>query len=154
MTKDELIEHCERCILFFQKQKPPLKIDDVPHMSLSYISQSDILDYLLKNDYAEAIDFNNNLVLTKKGRRFKSFKNERRKEWVKNHVKVSDLIIAFIAAGLSLLTGYILWRIDSRVKRQELKEIQEQVQKVNDRLDSLANPLIYQKKIVDTATHK
>lgn len=48
-----------------------------------------------------------------------------------------DFKLALISAGLALLVGIILWLIDNRSKHQEMLQIQQQVKKVSDRLDSL-----------------
>jgi hypothetical protein len=38
-----------------------------------------------------------------------------------------DLKIVAIAAGFSLLSGYILWRLDSQSKRQEIQQLKDDV---------------------------
>jgi hypothetical protein len=45
-----------------------------------------------------------------------------------------DIKVTLISAALALLTGYILWLIDNRSKRQEIQELQNKVQNIENRL--------------------
>ena len=49
-----------------------------------------------------------------------------------------DIKVALITAALTLLTGYILWLIDNQSKHQEMRQIQQQLKSVSDKVDSLS----------------
>jgi hypothetical protein len=74
--------------------------------------------------------------------------------WKDRHPVIHDIILAIITAALSLLVGYILWRVDNESKKQDKQEIMNQLNKANNRIDSLVRLPIFHYKIVDTAKHK
>jgi len=49
-----------------------------------------------------------------------------------------DAKVTLLAAGLALLTGYILWLIDSQSKNRETERVNHRLEQVERRLDSLA----------------
>jgi hypothetical protein len=63
--------------------------------------------------------------------------NYKEQKWHEKHPLLHDLLIAVIGAGLSLIVGYILWRIDNQTKNEERQELIQKIIDLNRRVDSL-----------------
>jgi hypothetical protein len=123
------------------------------------VSERDAMEHMERDGYIEItgkdpnVAFGNyHVKLTPKGIRFlteggyvKELKDLKRKqrEWSPFW---RGAIISLSGAALSLLVGYILWRIDNRSKLQESQEIIEQLQKANNRIDSIKSLPVFQVK--------
>ena len=75
----------------------------------------------------------------------------KKESWSDRNKFLFQIIIGLITATFSLIVGIILWSIDKRQVDQKQKQLQEQVQVLSDKLDSLANQ---QKALPDTTTNK
>jgi hypothetical protein len=84
------------------------------------------------------------IQLSPKGLDFTTFKNEGRRRWRNANPRTHDLVVVIIGAALSLLVGCILWQLDSRIEDLKYKELNNRIQEVNLRLDSLTKLPIFQ----------
>jgi hypothetical protein len=146
-------DYIESMILAAQQSNHVVTFDDRGDLRIESILDSIAKDKMISYDLIKQDD-KGRWILNRRGLNFKSFKDEDLKRRIEHHPYRKDLLIIFISAGLSLLSGYMLWRISNQPNQQEIKELQEKVDKVTYRLDSITNSQIYQQHVQDSAKHK
>lgn len=75
----------------------------------------------------------------------------KKENWSDKNKILFQIIVGLITAIFSLVVGIILWSIDKRQADQKRNELQEQVEILSDKLDSLSK---LQKQQMDTLSKK
>ncbi len=67
-------------------------------------------------------------------------------KWHEENYNLAQIRNGAITAGFALLVGISLWLIQNREKAREYKELHQQLDKANEKIDSLISLPIFRKK--------